>query len=76
MFLLSDGWDTGDPEDLARAIRRIQRRVRKVVWLNPLLGTPDYDQLTRGLMAVMPYVDHFVSAMDIDHLRRLPQLLR
>ena len=76
VVLLSDGWDAGDPEDLAREMRRIQRRVRTVVWLNPLLGTQDYRPLTRGLQAVMPYVDHFVSAMDVSHLRRLPRLLR
>ena len=76
VFLLSDGWDAGDPADLAREMRRIQRRVRTVVWLNPLLGTRDYRPATRGLMAVTPYVDHFVSAMDVSHLRRLPRLLR
>ena len=54
----------------------MQRRVRSVVWLNPLLGTQDYEPLARGLQAVTPYVDHFVSAKDISHLKRLPQLLR
>ena len=76
VFLLSDGWETGEPGELARQMRRMQRRVRNVVWLNPLLGTKDYEPLTRGLQSVMPYVDHFVSAKDIGHLRRLPQLLR
>ena len=75
VLLLSDGWETGDPEDLARQIRRMRRRVRSVVWLNPLLGTQDYQPLSRGLQAVIPYVDHFVSAMDVHHLRRLPRLL-
>ncbi|MCH8110319.1 MAG: VWA domain-containing protein, partial [Chloroflexi bacterium] len=76
VFLLSDGWETGEPQQLAREMRRMQRRVRSVVWLNPLLGTQDYEPLARGLQAVMPYVDHFVSAKDISHLKRLPQLLR
>ncbi len=76
VFLLSDGWETGNPQQLAREIRRMQRRVRSVVWLNPLLGTQDYEPLARGLQAVTPYVDHFVSAKDISHLKRLPQLLR
>ena len=76
VFLLSDGWETGDAEVLAREIRRMRRRVRSVVWLNPLLGTRDFEPLTRGLQAVMPHVDHFVSAMDISQLKRLPELLR
>ena len=76
VFLLSDGWETGDPDDLARALQRIQRRVRRVVWLNPLLGTPDFQPLARGLQAAMPHVDHFVPAADVEHLKRLPSLLR
>ena len=76
VFLLSDGWETGEPDDLAQALRRIQRRVRSVVWLNPLLGTRDFQPLARGLQAAVPYVDHFVPAADVEHLKRLPALLR
>ncbi len=75
VFLLSDGWDTGEPDHLAREIRRMRRRVRGIVWLNPLIGTPGYEPLTRGLRAVRPYIDSFVSATDLDDLRRLPSLL-
>ena len=76
VFLMSDGWETGDPGDLAREINRMRRRVRSVVWLNPLLGTPDYQPLARGLQAVTPHVDRFVPAADVAELKRLPQLLR
>lgn len=76
VFLLSDGWDTGDPENLATQLRRMQKKVRRIVWLNPLIGTEDYEMATRGLQAAMPYVDYFVSARDVAHLKRLPQLLR
>ena len=76
VFLLSDGFDTGEPQQLAREMRRLQRRVRAVVWLNPLLGTPGYEPRSRGIRAAMPYVDYFVSAMDVSHLKRLPALLR
>lgn len=76
VFLLSDGWDTGDPDELASQIRRMRRRIRSFVWLNPLMGTRDYQPLTRSLLSSEPYVDHFASALDVAHLRRLPQLLR
>lgn len=76
VFLLSDGWETGDPEALAREMRRLRQRVARVVWLNPLLGTQDYQPLARGLQAVAPYVDCFAPATDVAHLKRLPQLLR
>ena len=76
VFLLSDGWETGEPRDLARELARMRLRVRNLIWLNPLAGTPDFQPLARGLQAAMPYVDHFVPASRIDHLKRLPALLR
>jgi uncharacterized protein with von Willebrand factor type A (vWA) domain len=76
VFLLSDGWETGDPGGLALALRRMRRRVHRVVWLNPLLETADFQPLARGLAAALPHVDHFVPAGDVHDLRRLPPLLR
>ena len=75
VFLLSDGWDTGEPEALANEVKKMGRRVRNIVWLNPLLGTDGYSPDTRGLVAALPYVDRFVSARNVEALKRLPQLL-
>ena len=76
VFLLSDGWETGEPRELAHQLSRMRLRVRSLVWLNPLAGTEDFQPLARGLQAAMPYVDHFVPANDVEHLKRLPSLLR
>ena len=76
VFLLSDGWETGEPKDLARELARMRLRVRNVIWLNPLAGTADFEPLARGLQAATPYVDHFVPASRVEHLKRLPALLR
>ncbi len=62
VLLISDGWDCGDPLQLGREIARLQRSCRRLVWLNPLLGTADYAPLTRGLQAALPYVDDFLPA--------------
>ena len=66
----------GEPERLAAEVRRMRRRVHRVVWLNPLLGSADYEPLTRSLQAALPHIDHHASARDIDSLKRLPGLLR
>ena len=76
VFLLSDGWDTGEPERLSREVQRMRRRVHRVVWLNPLLGSEDYQPLTRSLQAALPHIDHHASARDVESLKRLPALLR
>ena len=37
VIIVSDGYDTGEPELLARGARALRRRARRMVWLNPLL---------------------------------------
>ena len=76
VIILSDGWDTGDPEVLAAELLRIKRRAGRVIWLNPLLGNPSYEPLTRGMAAALPLVDHFAAAHNLAALRALAGTLR
>ncbi len=76
VLLFSDGWETGDPDHLARELAELRKKVRQLVWLNPLLGTPDYAPMTLGLKAAGPHVDLFASALNLAQLKRLPKLLR
>jgi uncharacterized protein len=71
VVIVSDGLDRGDPQILADALRTIQRRASKIVWLNPLMGDPDYEPLTRGTQAALPFVDHFAPAHSIESLERV-----
>jgi len=80
VLLISDGWDRGDPQQLGREIARLQRSCRRLVWLNPLIGTADYAPLTRGLQAALPHVDDFLPARTLtnftdlaSHLNALPK---
>jgi uncharacterized protein len=75
VILLSDGWDTGDPELLSTELLRIKRRAGRVIWLNPLLGNPSYQPLTRGMAAALPLVDHFAAAHNLAALRDLADRL-
>ncbi|HEX5814368.1 MAG TPA: VWA domain-containing protein [Methylomirabilota bacterium] len=76
VIILSDGWDTGDPEVLAAELLRIKRRAGRVIWLNPLLGNPSYEPLTRGMAAALPLVDQFAAAHNLAALRSLAGTLR
>jgi len=71
VIVLSDGWDTGEPGLLAEALLRIKRRAGRVIWLNPLLGNPSYEPLTRGMAAALPLVDHFAPGHNLAALRDL-----
>ena len=68
VLLISDGWDRGDPRELAPQIARLQRSCHRLVWLNPLIGTTDYAPLTRGLQAALPFVDDFLPARTLTNL--------
>jgi hypothetical protein len=71
VLLVSDGWDRGDPELLRREVARLQRRAWRLVWLNPLLGTPEYEPLARGMQAALPFVDDFLPVHNLASLEEL-----
>jgi uncharacterized protein with von Willebrand factor type A (vWA) domain len=71
VLLISDGWDRGDPEVLAQEIARLQRSSRRLIWLNPLLGAPGYQPMTRGMQAALPYIDDFLPVHNLDSLEAL-----
>ncbi|PYO00687.1 MAG: hypothetical protein DMD91_10065 [Candidatus Rokuibacteriota bacterium] len=75
VIVLSDGWDTGEPELLAGELLRIKRRAGRMIWLNPLLGNPSYEPLTRGMAAALPLVDDFAAAHNLASLRDLASRL-
>lgn len=74
LIILSDGLDTGAPERLGDALARLKRRVRRVVWLNPLLGRPGYQPSAGGMKAALPYLDVFAPAHNLASLLALEQV--
>jgi uncharacterized protein len=75
VLIVSDGLDRGDTAILARAMRAIKSRARRVIWLNPLLGDPRFEPTARGMEAALPFVDLLASAHNLESLERLvPQL--
>ena len=79
VLLISDGWDRGDPDQLGAEMARLQRSCHRLIWLNPLLGSPRYRPLTRGMQAALPWIDDFLPVHNLAsldqlaaHLGRLP----
>jgi uncharacterized protein len=75
VVLLSDGWDRGNPAELSAEMARLQRCSHSLIWLNPLKAHPDYEPLTRGMRAALPYVDHFLSGDSVASLEELADLM-
>ena len=77
VMIVSDGYDTGDPERLGEEMRRLRRRCRRIIWLNPLIGWRDYAPEARGMQAALPHVDLFAPAHNLESLAALePYLAR
>ena len=75
VVILSDGWDTEEPEVVGAELRKIRQRVSKLVWLNPLLGLEQYEPVTRGMKAALPYIDVFAPAHNLKSLLDLEKHL-
>src|SRR5262249_308934 len=76
VLIVSDGWDRGNPDLVRREMARVRRRCHRVVWVNPLLGSANYEPLTRGLQAARPFVDEFLPAHNLNTLEQLAMRLQ
>jgi uncharacterized protein with von Willebrand factor type A (vWA) domain len=77
VMIVSDGYDTGEPEKLGLEMAQLRRRCRRIIWLNPLIGWNNYTPQARGMQAALPYIDLFAPAHNLDSLAALePYLAR
>jgi hypothetical protein len=75
VLIISDGWDRGNLDLLAREIARLQRAAYRLIWLNPLLGSTDYKPVQRGMSVAMPFVDDFLPVHNLASLEQLGDVL-
>jgi uncharacterized protein with von Willebrand factor type A (vWA) domain len=75
VLLITDGLDRDDPERLAREAERLHLSARKVIWLNPLLRWDGFEAKAQGVRALLPHVDSFRAAHNIESLEGLAAAL-
>jgi hypothetical protein len=75
VILVSDGWDRGDPELLDIEMKRLKRKARRLIWMNPLLAAPEYRPLCQGMRTALPYIDHFLPASTLRGLKSMGEVL-
>lgn len=76
VLLITDGWDRGDIPLLHTEMGRLRRSCQRLIWLNPLLDVPEYEPLTRGAQALLPYVHDFLPITNLANLEAIVKALQ
>jgi uncharacterized protein with von Willebrand factor type A (vWA) domain len=75
VLIISDGWDTGDPEVVRQQMRRLSLVAFRIVWMNPRTKSASYEPLAGGMAAAWPYCDAVVSGHTLDAVHHLAAAL-
>jgi hypothetical protein len=81
VLLISDGLEHGGADDpgcdkLRFEMERLHKSCRQLVWLNPLLRFDAFQPRAAGIRAMLPNVDRFLPAHNLESLRELGRVLR
>jgi uncharacterized protein with von Willebrand factor type A (vWA) domain len=75
VLIISDGWERGDMEMLAREIGYLSGSAHRLIWLNPLAGSAGYQPLVQGMRIVLPYCDEFLPLHNLQSVEQLVEKL-
>lgn len=71
VVLITDGLDRDGGEGLATEMERLRKSCRRLIWLNPLLRYSAFEPKSAGIKAMLPHVDDFRPAHNLDSLSAL-----
>ncbi len=75
VILISDGLDRDAAEGIGPQIERLHKSCRRLIWLNPLLRYEAFAPKSMGVRAILPHVDEFRTAHNLDSLVALADAL-
>ncbi|MDX3924865.1 MAG: VWA domain-containing protein [Shinella sp.] len=75
VLLITDGLEREDIGLLETETDRLHRSCRRLVWLNPLLRFDGFEARARGVRAMLPHVDEFRSAHNLEAMADLVDAL-
>jgi len=71
VLVISDGLDTGEPQDLARELSWLRLHSRRLLWLNPLLRFDGYAPTARGAAVLHQQAHGMVAVHNLSKLEDL-----
>ncbi|MSP50414.1 MAG: VWA domain-containing protein [Alphaproteobacteria bacterium] len=75
VLFISDGLDRDAGTGIARAIERLHKSSRRLIWLNPLLRFEGFAPKSMGVRAILPHVDEFRPVHNLESLEALATAL-
>jgi uncharacterized protein with von Willebrand factor type A (vWA) domain len=75
VLFISDGLDRDAGEGLAKEMERLHKSCRRLIWLNPLLRYEGYEPRSIGARTILPHVDEFRAAHNLESLADLTRVL-
>ncbi len=75
VLIITDGLDGDVGRGLSIEMDRLQRSCRQLMWLNPLLRYEGFEARSSGIRAMLPYVDAFLPAHNIESLIDLAAMM-
>ena len=76
VILLSDGLERDADADLEFQMQRLQRTCDQLIWMNPMLRYKHFEAKAMGIQTMLPHVDLFLPAHNLESLAQLGQILR
>jgi uncharacterized protein with von Willebrand factor type A (vWA) domain len=71
VLIISDGLDTGEPEELVGELEWLTHRCRRLLWLNPLLRFEGYAPLARGAAVLHRHAHAMLAVHNLSKLQDL-----
>jgi hypothetical protein len=71
IVILSDGWERGAPEQVARQMERLERLAHRIVWVNPRVAASGFHPRAGGMAAALPHCDALVSGHSLRALEEV-----
>jgi len=76
VILLSDGLERDSDSDLEFQMQRLHRTCDQMIWMNPMLRYEHFEAKAMGIRTMLPHVDLFLPAHNLDGLAQLGRILR
>ena len=75
VIIISDGFDSNEPEQLIDELQWLRKRCRRGVWLNPMLERAGFNPEKEAVWNIRRNVDRLLPAHSLDALRRCVQVM-